>query len=315
MDQLSNLKNFTTVVADTGDIEEIKKYSPKDATTNPSLIFKASQNPMYKHLIEESINFSKDFPKEDQLNICMDKLLINFAKEILKNVPGRVSIEIDARLSFDIKASIEKALSLIDLLEKEKISKRRVLIKLASTWEGIEVCRALEKKGISCNMTLLFSLPQAIAAAQANATLISPFVGRILDWHMKNSKEDFLKKEDPGVLSVKTIFDYFKKFNYKTEVMGASFRSKDQILKLSGCDLLTIAPKFLKELKESQEKVLKRLDEKTSKEMDLKKIDIDEKTFRYLLCKDAMASEKLLEGIRKFCKDVENLENFIKTFL
>ena len=315
MNQLDQLKKMTTVVADTGDFESTKAYHPTDATTNPSLIYEASQQSQYQHLLEEAIRYGKSKTK-NQADEILDKVFVNFGLEILKLVPGRVSTEVDARLSFDVEGSIAKARHLISLYEMAKIDRKRVLIKLASTWEGVVAARELEKEGIHCNMTLLFSLPQAIACAEANATLISPFVGRILDWHKKaENKESYPPQEDPGVQSVTRIFNYYKKFGYKTQIMGASFRNKQEILELAGCDLLTIAPKFLEELKESQDPIQKKLDIANTKSLDIKKLHIDEKTFRFMLNEDAMATEKLAEGIRNFAKDIVKLEAHIQKSL
>lgn len=312
--QLKQLKKFTTVVADSGDFESIKKYQPLDATTNPSLILASAQDEKYMHLVDDAIFKAKKAAKNQKElgSFAIEYLNLNFGSEILKTIPGRVSVEVDARLSFDVKGSIKKAKRLISLFEKNKISRERILIKLASTWEGILAAKELEKENIKCNMTLLFSLPQAAACAEAKATLISPFVGRILDWHLKNTpQKTFLPHEDPGVLSVKAIFHYFKKFGFKTEIMGASFRSKDEVLELSGCDLLTISPKLLEELSQNTASIDKKLSFELSEKMDIAKLKIDEKTFRYLLNDDAMASEKLSEGIRKFVQDTQRLEELI----
>lgn len=316
MNQLDQLKKFTTVVADTGDFASIEKYSPQDATTNPTLIYKSASLNKYKPLLQEAISFAKKkaLSYRETLEIAMDKLFINFGLEILKIIPGRVSIEVDARLSFDKKKSIKKARTLIDIFEKNNISRERILIKLAATWEGIMAAKELEKENISCNMTLLFSLVQAIACGKVNATLISPFVGRVLDWHIQNEKGDYLK-EDPGVLSITEIFDYLKKYDYATEIMGASFRNKNQILSLAGCDFLTISPNLLEDLKTSKEIVTQKLSLDHSKTKDIKKIQIDEKSFRYLLNDNAMASDKLSEGIRKFTKDMIRLEDLIKKLM
>jgi len=309
MHQLDQLKKMTTVVADSGDFESIKAYHPTDATTNPSLIFAASQLPQYKNLITESIKAEKG----GGIDQILDRLFVNFGLEILKLVPGRVSTEVDARLSFDVEGSIAKARHLISLYEAAGIDRKRVLIKLASTWEGVLAAKALEKEHIHCNMTLLFSLPQAIACAEAKATLISPFVGRILDWHKKNEGvTSYTPAEDPGVKSVTQIYNYYKKFGYKTQIMGASFRNKEEILELAGCDLLTIAPNFLEELKQSNDPVSHKLDAKKSAAMHLEKITLDEKTFRWQMNNDEMATAKLSEGIRNFAKDIVKLEAFIQ---
>lgn len=315
MNQLELLKQITTIVADTGEIEEIKKFKPTDATTNPSLIFAASSKPEYAYLIDEAIQFAKNhnLPPEKQKELILDKVFVNFGLEILKIVPGRVSTEVDARLSYDVEGSVAKARSLISLYEKAGIDRKRILIKLASTWEGIQAAKILEKENIHCNMTLLFSLPQAIACAEAGATLISPFVGRILDWYKKaEGKDSYAPAEDPGVISVTQIYSYFKKFGYTTQIMGASFRNKDEITELAGCDLLTIAPKLLDELEKSSDPLPKKLDIETAKKSSLQKISLDEKTFRYLLGDNAMATEKLAEGIRNFVKDIVKLEKEIE---
>lgn len=312
--QLEQLKKMTTVVADSGDIDSIKAYKPTDSTTNPSLILAASSQPQYASLVEEGIKYgkSKGASAEEKISLSIEKIFVNFGVEILKIVPGRVSTEVDARLSFDVDGSIQKAKHLISLYEKAGISKERILIKLASTWEGIVAAKKLEKEGIHCNMTLLFCLPQAIACAEAGATLISPFVGRILDWYKKNVKpEGYPAAQDPGVLSVTKIYHYFKKFGHRTQIMGASFRNKGEILELAGCDLLTISPNLLEELKSSDEPVVRKLDPKKL-DPSLQKIAIDEKTFRYLLNEDAMATDKLAEGIRKFSEDLGKLEKHIR---
>lgn len=308
MNKFEGLKKHTIIVADTGEIDEIKKYHPTDATTNPSLILKASEIEEYKHLIEEAISFGKG-----DLNRTITKVFVNFGAEILKHIPGRVSTEVDARLSFDVEGSIKKAHEYIDLYKQVGVEKERILIKLASTWEGVLAASQLEKEGIHCNMTLMFSLGQAIACAEAGATLISPFVGRILDWYKKaEGKDSYPPDEDPGVISVTKIFNYYKKFGYKTQIMGASFRNVDEVLELAGSDLLTIAPALLKELTESEGAVPKKLDAEKAKSMDLAKITVDEKTFRWMLNDEAMATEKLAEGIRNFAKDTVKLEKLIQ---
>ncbi len=311
MNKLEQLKSMTTVVADTGDIASIEQYTPTDATTNPSLIYAATQIPNYAHLIEDAIAFGKKMGKtrEEQLSHSMDKLTVNFGSEILKIVPGRVSTEVDARLSFDTQGSIDKAHKLIGLYKEKGISKDRILIKLASTWEGVQAAKVLEQEGIHCNMTLLFCLGQAVACAEAKATLISPFVGRILDWHKKSESVDsYPPEKDPGVVSVQKIFTYLKKFGHTIQVMGASFRNVDEVLQLAGCDLLTISPKFLEELKNSDGEVTRYLDPAKAVDSDVKEIKMNEKMFRLLLNNDAMATEKLADGIRKFIVDIEKLE-------
>lgn len=318
MNKLEQLKKLTTIVADTGEFEEIKKYHPTDATTNPSLILAAATKPEYQFLIEEAIQWGKKnapSPK-NQMEAVIDKVFVNFGLEILKIVPGRVSTEVDARLSFDVKGSVEKARRLISLYEAAKIDRKRVLIKLASTWEGIKAAEILEKEGIHCNMTLMFSIGQAIGCADAHATLISPFVGRILDWYKKSEgKESYPPAEDPGVISVTQIYNYYKKFGIKTQIMGASFRNADEITELAGCDLLTIAPKLLEELQNAQGNVPKKLDAEAAKKINIDKIDLDEKTFRWMLCDNPMANDKLSEGIRNFAKDLVKLEKTLMTRL
>ncbi|PIS01434.1 MAG: transaldolase [Chlamydiae bacterium CG10_big_fil_rev_8_21_14_0_10_35_9] len=313
--QLDQLKEFTTVVADTGDFQAIEKYHPTDATTNPSLIFKASQEEKYAKLVDDAVAFAKknSNSKETQLETALDKTFVNFGIETLSRIPGRVSTEVDARLSFDVEGSINKARHLIALYENEGIDRKRILIKLASTWEGVLAARELEKDNIHCNMTLMFSLIQAIACAEVKATLISPFVGRILDWYKKKEgKESYPPDEDPGVKSVRKIYNYYKKHGYNTVIMGASFRNKEQILALAGCDFLTISPELLEELKTSEDPVEKKLDPKSAKQSDMEKIHVDEKAFRYQLNEDPMATEKLAEGIRKFAEDIVKLEKVIE---
>lgn len=318
MNLLEQLKQYTKVVADTGDFESMVNFKPIDATTNPSLIYSASQIAQYQNLLSKSIAFakSKSQNKQEQVSLAMDKLAVNFGLEILKIVPGRVSTEVDARLSFDTDATISKAKELIALYEQAGISKDRILIKIASTWEGIKAAEVLEKEGIHCNLTLLFSKAQAIACAEANITLISPFVGRILDWYKKaNGVESIPSNEDPGVLSVTSIYNYYKKFNYNTVVMGASFRNVGEITELAGCDLLTIAPSLLKELENTEGELTLKLNSEKAKLMDIEKIELDEKAFRWLMNEDAMATEKLAGGIRNFTKDLIKLENYISGLL
>ena len=316
MNKLDQLKKFTTVVSDTGEFEEIKKYHPTDATTNPSLILAAATKPDYQFLIEEAIVYGQKHGKSkpEQLTLAMDKVFVNFGLEILKIVPGRVSTEVDARLSFDVEGSVAKARQLIALYEAAGIDRKRILIKLASTWEGIKAAEILEKEKIHCNMTLLFSLEQAIGCAEAHATLISPFVGRILDWYKKNEGVDsYPPEKDPGVISVTQIYTYYKKMGYNTQIMGASFRNTDEILELAGCDLLTIAPKLLEELQKAEGDVPRKLSPETAKKADVQKLNVDEKTFRWMLCNDAMASDKLYEGIRNFSKDIVKLQQLLFT--
>lgn len=311
--KLAELKKLTTIVADTGDIEAIKQHHPQDATTNPSLLYKAAQMTEYKQLVTDAVIWAKRHGSHDVLGQTLVKLFVNFGIEILKIVPGRVSTEVDARLSFDTEGSIDRAREYITLYEEAGISRERVLVKLASTWEGIKAAEVLEKEGIHCNMTLLFSLAQAIPAAEAKATLISPFVGRIYDWQKKKEgKESIPADEDLGVHSVTTIYNYYKKFGYKTQIMGASFRNIDEILELAGCDLLTISPDLLDKLGSTEGQVLRKLDPKTAMSAPLTKMHIDEKQHRLLLCEDEMATEKLFEGIRNFAKDTIKLETYIK---
>jgi len=310
---LDQLKQYTTVVADTGDFESMKNYKPQDSTTNPSLIYAAVQMPGYKKLVEDAIQYAKSKGKnvDEQTQIALDKLAVNFGAEILKIVPGRVSTELDARLSFDTQECIRKAREIIALYKEVGIDKERVLIKIASTWEGIQAAKELEKEGIHCNLTLLFSLAQAIACAEAGVTLISPFVGRITDFFKKrDNKSSYAPTEDPGVISVKQIYNYYKQHGYKTIVMGASFRNKEQIIELAGCDFLTISPALLEELAKSDAKIARKLDPATTTKVD--KINVDEKTFRWMLNEDEMATEKLAEGIRKFAADLKKLESEVK---
>lgn len=315
MSKLDQLRSVTTIVVDTGDIDAIKEYSPTDATTNPSLILLATEQPQYKHLIDEAVSYGKQQASSgaDVLSLIMDKLFVNFGVEILQLIPGRVSTEVDAHLSFDIQGSVKKAHELIKLYEDAGIDRKRILIKLASTWEGAKAAQILEKEGIHCNMTLMFSLAQAIECANVGATLISPFVGRILDWYKKAEGVDgYPAAEDPGVKSVSKIFDYYKKFGYETQVMGASFRNSGEITELAGCDLLTISPKFLEELANSDGDVPLKLDASKAKESSLERIEMNESTFRWMLNEDQMATEKLSDGIRKFAADYRKLQKTIR---
>ncbi len=314
MNALDQLRNFTTIVSDTGEIEEIKKYKPTDSTTNPSLILAASSKADYQHLILEAIAWGKKQASDPRaaLDAIMEKLFVNFGLEILKIVPGRVSTEVDARLSFDYEASLLKARHLVSLYEKAGIQRERVLIKLASTWEGMRAAAELEKEGIHCNMTLMFSLAQAIGCAQVGATLISPFVGRILEWFRKSEGRDYEPKEDPGVLSVVEIYNYYKKMGVKTQIMAASFRNVGEILELAGCDLITIAPKFLAELQNLEATVVRKLSPESAKQASVGKIVLDEKTFRWMMCNNPMATQKLDEGIVNFSKDIIKLEQLIQ---
>lgn len=312
--QLESLKKYTTIVADTGDFQSIAEYTPQDATTNPSLILKASQQAEYSALVDKAVAEFADSPLTGAAKIeaIIDRLLILFGLEILKVVPGRVSTEVDARLSFDTAGTVAKAKELIAAYEAEGISRERVLIKIASTWEGIKAAEELEKEGISCNLTLLFSMAQAIACAEAKVQLISPFVGRIYDWYKAKNGVEYTGAEDPGVQSVTQIFNYYKKFGYKTEVMGASFRNVSQITELAGSDLLTISPNLLQELQETAGEVELKLCEKAAQSADLTQLHLDEKDFRFLFNEDAMATEKTAEGIRAFSADIVKLEKLIE---
>jgi transaldolase len=315
MSKLDQLKTMTTVVADTGDFETIAEYKPQDATTNPSLIYKAAQMSQYRELVEDAVIFGSKRGAGDaqaQAQWTMDKLAVNFGTEILKIVPGRVSTEIDARLSFDTEATVRRAEGLVELYQEAGIDPgTQVLFKIASTWEGVRAAERLEARGLHCNLTLLFSFAQAVAAAEAGATLISPFVGRILDWY-KNAQDlaGYPADEDPGVLSVTRIYNYFKRHGYRTVVMGASFRNADEILELAGCDLLTISPALLGELAASEGDVPRKLDPEQALSMDIPRVSYDERTFRWELNEDAMATEKLAEGIRLFAADTRKLEQF-----
>jgi transaldolase len=307
MTQLDQLKQYTTIVADTGDFQAMKAFAPHDATTNPSLILKAVQKDEYQPLLEKIV---REHAGQHTVDI-IDRLLVAFGLEILKIIPGRVSTETDARLSFDTEGTIAKGRALIDLYEAAGIQRERILIKIASSWEGICAAEVLEQEGIHCNMTLLFALPQAVACAEARVQLISPFVGRIYDWYKKSTGQEYSGADDPGVQSVRSIYTYYRKFGYATEVMGASFRNTAQILELAGCDLLTISPELLQKLAESDAPVAHRLSRETAQAAELKKISLDEKAFRLSLNDDAMATEKLAEGIRLFCADAVRLERII----
>ena len=311
--QLDQLKQFTKVVADTGDFATLKQYAPLDATTNPSLILKAALMPEYQALVDQAIadNRGANLPRSALPGHIVDHLLVLFGIEILKIVPGRVSTETDANLSFDAAALVEKGRKFIALYEKNGIPRERILVKIATTWEGSRAAEVLQKESTNCNMTLLFSLAQAIACAQVGARLISPFVGRILDWHKKSTGQDFAPAEDPGVLSVRMIYSYYKKFGHGTEVMGASFRNVGEIQELAGCDLLTISPALLGELQKSTSPLPRKLSPEKAASSDLTKLDLDEKKFRWLFNEDAMATEKTAEGIRLFNADAMKLEKFI----
>jgi transaldolase len=317
LNQLEQLKKFTKVVADTADFESIKDFKPEDATTNPSLVYAATQKQQYGHLLDEVLKDRKNSGLSGQAQIedICDHLLVQFGTDILQIVPGRVSTETDARLSYDVEGSINKARRLIQLYQEKKIPRERVLIKIASTWEGLLAAEQLQKEGIRCNLTLMFSLVQAVRAAEAKVQLISPFVGRIYDWYKKEMKRDYTGPEDPGVQSVQEIYTYYKKFGYKTEVMGASFRNIGQIRELAGCDCLTISPELMKELGESTEPLERKLDPEKAKSAKIEKLQLDEKKFRWLLNDNAMAYEKTGEGIRKFAADVVKLEKFVASKL
>jgi transaldolase len=317
LNQLEQLKKFTKVVADTADFESMKAFKPQDATTNPSLVYGATQKPEYGHLLEEVLSDRKKsgVTGHERIEDICDHLLVQFGTDILEIVPGRVSTETDARLSFDVEGSIKKARRLIQLYEERKIPRERVLIKIASTWEGLNAAEQLQKEGIRCNMTLMFSMPQAVRAAEVKAQLISPFVGRIYDWYKKEMKRDYSGPEDPGVQSVTEIYTYYKKFDIPTEVMGASFRNTRQILELAGCDCLTISPELMEELWKSTEPVERKLTPEKAKAAKIDRLELDEKKFRWLLNDNAMATEKLAEGIRKFAADVVKLEKFVASKL
>lgn len=309
MNQLDQLKQYTKVVADTGDFQSMAEYQPQDATTNPSLILAAVKDSKYEALVKEAISGAAN------VEAAIDQVLIAFGNEILKIVPGRVSTETDARLSFDTEGTVEKARELISIYEKSGTSRERVLIKIASTWEGIRAAEILQKEKINCNLTLMFSLAQAIACAEGNIKLVSPFVGRIYDWYKKDTGKEYVGAEDPGVQSVSEIYDYYKKFGYETEVMGASFRNTGQIIELAGCDLLTISPKLLEQLQNTEADITKKLDVAASSAKDIPKVPCDEKSFRFMLNEDAMATEKTAEGIRKFSADIVKLEGLISGYM
>jgi transaldolase len=317
MSLLDSLKNFTTVVADTGEIESIRQFKPQDATTNPSLLLKAAQLPQYRPLVEAAmVDADRSGVGEGRrAEAFMDRLAVNFGREILKIVPGRVSTEVDARLSFDTDATIAKARELIALYEKAGIARERILIKVGSTWEGICAAGALEKEGIHCNLTLLFSFAQAVACAEAGVTLISPFVGRIYDYYLKQRGTDIPPAQDPGVQSVTRIYNYYKKYGYKTQVMGASFRRVEQIVDLAGCDLLTISPDLLDALQKAPGDITPKLTPERAQAFAEPKITLDEKTYRWMHNTDPMAVDKLSEGIRRFYDDGRRLEQWAATAL
>lgn len=308
---LDQLKEHTIVVSDTGDVEAIKRLKPQDATTNPSLIYKAASMEQYAPLLEDAAKYAKG-----DLGLAMDKVAVNFGVEITKIVPGYVSTEVDARLSFDTEATLTKARKIIELYKEVGVDKSRILIKIAATWEGIKAAEILEKEGITCNMTLIFSMAQAIACAEAGATLISPFVGRIMDWHKADQGvAEFAPAEDPGVISVTQIFNYYKKHGYNTIVMGASFRNTDEIIELTGCDRLTISPDLLDKLAAATDKIEVKLDAAKAADMDIEKIDVPEKAFRWLINEDPMATDKLAGGIRGFAADIVKLEDIMKKLM
>ncbi|HYN12849.1 MAG TPA: transaldolase [Burkholderiales bacterium] len=305
--QLDSLRKHSLVVADTGDIEAVAKWKPQDATTNPSLLLTAAEDPRFRHLVDSAIEEARG-----DTALTMDALFVQFGREILKHVAGRVSTEVDARLSFDTEKSIERARRLIALYEKAGVGRSRILIKLASTWEGIRAAEKLEREGIHCNMTLLFSFAQAVACAEAGVTLISPFVGRIYDWHRQARKvDDIALEDDPGVASVARIYTYYKKHGYATQVMGASFRKTGQVIALAGCDLLTIAPDLLEKLSKAEGEITPRLTPENARRQSVEKLKLDEKSFRWMHNEDAMATDKLAEGIRRFDADARKLEKLI----
>jgi len=315
MSILGQLREMTIVVADTGDIDSIRKHQPRDATTNPSLLLAAAQMPEYEHLVNDALDHCSIDVRDPSQNmrLCLEKLAINFAKEILAIIPGRVSVEVDATLSFSTHETVETARRIISMFEKSGFDRSRILIKIASTWEGIKAAEQLEQEGIHCNLTLLFGFAQAVACAEAKVQLISPFVGRILDWHKAHRGVDSIPaSEDPGVLSVIRIYNYYKRFGYETEVMGASFRNTGEIKQLAGCDLLTISPKLLQELDQDDGDLTRRLDPSQAQSMDIEKLTLNEGSFRWMLNEDAMATEKLAEGIRKFSADLGYLADYMR---
>jgi transaldolase len=315
MSLLDSLKRVTTVVADTGDIEAMRQFRPQDATTNPSLLLKAAQQPQYRALVEAALADADraGFAESKRTEAFMDRLAVNFGREILKIVPGRVSTEVDARLSFDTAGSIAKARELIGLYERAGIGRERILIKVASTWEGIRAAGELEREGIHCNLTLLFSFAQAVACADAGVTLISPFVGRIYDYYKKERGADIPAADDPGVQSVTRIYNYYKKYGYKTQVMGASFRKVEQIIDLAGCDLLTISPDLLETLQKKEGEITPRLTLEAARASSEERVSLDEKAYRWLHNQDPMAVDKLSDGIRRFDADARKLEQWAAT--
>tara|TARA_B100001093_G_scaffold224885_1_gene215509 strand:- start:550 stop:1524 length:975 start_codon:yes stop_codon:yes gene_type:complete len=317
LSQLDQLKQFTTVVADTGDFQTIKEFAPQDATTNPTLILKAVEKDEYANLADKAVASCRDSGLSGQalVDAVASELLVLLGIEILNIIPGRVSTEVDARLSYDTEGTIAKAREIIKLYRSKGVDSNRVLIKIASTWEGINAAKELEKEGIHCNLTLLFSLVQAVHCAESEITLVSPFVGRIMDWFKAKTGQDYAPQDDPGVQSVQSIYNYYKKFGYSTEVMGASFRNKGEIVELAGCDLLTISPGFLSELQSSDDNVERKLSPDAAQSMDIERIEVSEKSFRWMMSEDAMASEKTAEGIRNFAADIRKLETMIQTKL
>jgi transaldolase len=313
MNNLESLAQYSTVVADTGDIDAIARFKPRDATTNPSLLLQAAQNAKYRPLVDDAIaaGLRTGGDRAAKAEALMDTLAVNFGREILKHIDGRVSTEVDAKLSFDVEGTLTKARALIERYERAGISRERILIKIASTWEGIRAAAILEREGVHCNLTLLFGFGQAVACADAGVTLISPFVGRIYDWYKAARKvDDIPADEDPGVASVARIYDYYKKFGYSTQVMGASFRKTDQIVRLAGCDLLTIAPDLLEKLGNTPGPIERKLSVEKSKASPAERVALDEARFRWMLNEDAMATEKLAEGIRRFHADAEKLASY-----
>jgi len=317
LSQLDQLKQFTTVVADTGDFQTIKEFAPQDATTNPTLILKAVEKDEYASLADKAVASRRDSGLSGQalVDAVASELLVLFGIEILNIIPGRVSTEVDARLSYDTEGTIAKAREIIQLYRSKGVDSNRVLIKIASTWEGINAAKELEKEGIHCNLTLLFSLVQAVHCAESEITLVSPFVGRIMDWFKAKTGQEYAPTDDPGVQSVQSIYNYYKKFGYSTEVMGASFRNKGEIVELAGCDLLTISPGFLSELQSSDDNVERKLSPDAAQSMDIERIEISEKSFRWMMSEDAMATEKTAEGIRNFAADIRKLETMIQSKL
>ncbi|MBV8833362.1 MAG: transaldolase [Acidobacteriaceae bacterium] len=313
---LEQLRQMTTVVSDTGDIEAVERFQPQDATTNPSLITTAAQMPQYSQIVDDVLLQAKkelgnNAPDQQVATLAFERLAVAFGQKILKIIKGRVSTEVDARVSYDTEATMQKAHSIIEQYEKAGVSRERVLIKIASTWPGIKAAEKLEKEGIHCNLTLLFGIHQAVACAEAGVTLVSPFVGRILDWYKKNTGKDYQGADDPGVQSVTRIYNYFKKFGYKTVVMGASFRNIGEIEELAGCDLLTISPNLLEELQRTEAELPRKLDPEKARTMDIEKMTIDEATFEKMHKEDKMASDKLTEGIKGFSDALVSLEKLL----